>query len=198
MAAFVFDFDGVICRCERFTAALEREHGVPGTQWGNFFTGGFRDCLVGAADLKEELAHVVARLGWRESVESLLNYWFETENVVCPRALECVTRLRQSGHRCYLGTNQEAYRSEFMAGPMGMARTFDGIFPSCRIGYTKPSPEFFHRVGDRIGENEIILIDDSLPNVYVAELCGWHAVHYRGPTDLAAVLQYSATPLAAT
>jgi putative hydrolase of the HAD superfamily len=188
MRAFVFDLDGVICVGPRFTQVLEREHGIAHTGWAPFFAGPFLECLVGRRDLKVELAAVAPQLGWASGVDELLKFWFESEKVVCAEAMACVDALRARGHRCYLGTNQERYRSDYLATEMGLAARFDGIYASSRIGHAKPSLDYFRAVQEHIGSSDIVLIDDSLPNVRAAEVGGWRALQYRDQRDIPRVL----------
>jgi putative hydrolase of the HAD superfamily len=186
--SYVFDLDGVICVGPHFGAALEREHGIPHSRWGTFFSGVFMECLVGRKDLKAELSAFIPQLGWSQSVDELLHFWFTVENVLCQEALRCVASLRNAGHRCYLGTNQERYRADFIANEMGLHRHFDGIFASGYVGFAKPEREYFHAVQEASGSSDILLVDDSLRNVRGAELAGWKAIHYRGTRDLGRIL----------
>lgn len=196
MTAYVFDLDGVLCRGPHFGVALEREYGIAPAVWGNFFTGEFLDCIVGRRDLKTVLLAYLPRIGWPGSVDELLTFWFSRESAVCSEALNCVRELRDRGHRCYLGTNQEPHRARYIAEEMGLAREFDAIFASGFLGHAKPSPDFYAAVERRAGTNNLFLIDDSLRNVVAAERAGWRALHYRGPADLPRVRQ-TATPVTA-
>lgn len=59
-------------------------------------------------------------------------------------------------------------------------------FISCEMKMLKPSLEIFNEVVRRIGvqPQEIMFIDDSLPNVKAAESAGLRGVHYIQGTDL--------------
>lgn len=188
MKAFVFDLDGVICVGPRFTHSLERAYGIAHARWVPFFGGPFLDCLVGRRDLKAELAEAAPQLGWTGGVDALLKFWFEMEQVVCAEALACVAALRTRGHPCYLGTNQERYRSDYLATEMGLAAKFDGIHSSSRIGHAKPSLDYFRAVQEHVGSSDLVLIDDSIDNVRAAETCGWSALHYHDTRDLPRIL----------
>ncbi len=189
MKSFVFDLDGVICRGPNFTVALEKEFGIEQTRWRTFFTGPFAECLVGRRDLKMELAVVAPSVGWKASVEELLQFWFSSEERVCSEVLACVEELRLRDHQCYLGTNQERYRTDYIAQVMGLRKKFDRIFSSADIGYAKPAAEYFEAVRRAIEADEIILIDDSLRNVRAAELSGWQGLHYVDQRDIKRIFQ---------
>ena len=190
MKNFVFDADGVICIGAKFGVALEKEYGIPAARLKAFFADSFFDCVTGRSDLKQRLTPVLPSFGWPSTVDAFLQFWFERENVLCPDALACVQTLRQRGHRCYLGTNQEAYRVAYMRNAMGLERAFDTVFPSCEVGAAKPAPQYFEEVRRRIDcpRESLFLIDDSLRNVAAAKSCGWRALHYRGTADLTKIL----------
>ncbi|MCX6952669.1 MAG: HAD-IA family hydrolase [Verrucomicrobia bacterium] len=189
MKTFVFDADGVLCVGERFTAVLERQHGIPQDRLRPFFAGPFLECIRGRRDLREILVPHVAEWGWPGSVDELMAFWFRAEHVVCAEALEGVRALRKKGHRCVLGTNQEKHRAAYLRHDMGLAREFDGIFASGEIGEAKPDRAFFRHIEAQlqVAAGELCLIDDAEQNVRAARSAGWSAIWYRDATDLAAV-----------
>ncbi|MCB0139116.1 MAG: hypothetical protein KDE50_04325, partial [Caldilineaceae bacterium] len=62
--ALLLDADGVVIFPWRFAQYLAREHGITPAQTRGFFGGVFLDCLVGRADLKEELPPFLAQWNW--------------------------------------------------------------------------------------------------------------------------------------
>lgn len=72
--AIFFDADGVCIKSKYlFTEQLERDFGIKIEKMLPFFTGVFRQCSVGRADLKEELTKVVEDWGWTGTVGSHVN-----------------------------------------------------------------------------------------------------------------------------
>jgi putative hydrolase of the HAD superfamily len=193
LMTFAFDLDGVVCVGGSFTAALEREHGIPAERLRPFFSGEFRGCLLGRRDLKTELKPRLAEWGWHESVEAFLAFWFQTEHVICPEIMDCVRTLRSRGHHCVLATNQERYRVAYMRREMALEGEFDDLFVSCEIGVAKPAAEFFFAIQKRLGAaaTDLLLIDDSEPNAEGARAAGWDAMHYRGRADVPQILRES-------
>jgi len=181
MKTFVFDADGVICVGESFGIALEREHQIPRERLAPFFTGPFLECVLGRRDLKEVIASHAGEWGWRKSVEDLLAFWFRSEDVISLAAVECVRSLRQKGHVCVLGTNQEKYRTSYLRSEMGLAEEFDRIFASCELGKAKPSAAFFSAIQERleVPTDSLCLVDDSEMNVAAAKAAGWRGA-WRG------------------
>jgi putative hydrolase of the HAD superfamily len=186
MKVLVFDADGVLCVGSDFGRALELEHGIPRERLAAFFRGPFRDCIEGRRDLKEALIPFLPEWGWSLSVDQLLSFWFERENVICPKALACVRKLRRQGHRCVLGTNQEKYRTDYLRREMGFGDDFDHVFSSCEVGAAKPSRGFFAGIEHRFGlpGGEFCLIDDSEENLIGAKASGWRTIRYHGEADL--------------
>lgn len=189
MKTFVFDADGVVCVGSSFSMALEREHRISRERLAPFFAGPFTECILGLRDLKAELALHIGDWGWRGSVDELLAFWFRSEHVVCSQLLSCVRALRQMGHGCVLGTNQEKYRAEYLRREMRLAEEFDHVLPSCELRAAKPSGAFFHAVQERLRQapNALCLIDDSERNVAGARAAGWRAIWYRGTADISAI-----------
>ncbi len=54
--ALLFDVDGVLVNGEPFSALLARDYGITLEMMASFFRGPFSACLIGRANLKEELA----------------------------------------------------------------------------------------------------------------------------------------------
>ena len=189
MKTFVFDADGVICVGESFSVVLERRHQIPRERLASFFAGPFAECVLGRRDLKEAIASYLVEWGWRESVEDLLAFWFQCEDVISLEALGCVRSLRKKGHRCVLGTNQEKYRTGYLRCQMGLVEEFDQIFASCELGVAKPSAAFFSAIQEhlKVPTSSLCLIDDSERNVAAARGAGWRGVWYRGLNDIAAI-----------
>jgi putative hydrolase of the HAD superfamily len=81
---------------------------------------------------------------------------------------------------CFVGTNQERNRANFMRLEMGLQAATDGVFASCDLGARKPDREFFDRLAERLNlePTSLLLIDDSHENVAGARAAGWNAEHF--------------------
>ncbi len=178
----IFDADGVVINSPRyFSVQYQKEFGVSNDVMLPFFKGKFQECLIGKADLKEELKPLLETWEWKGTVDELLAYWFKAEHYVDDRVIDEVKRLREKGVTCYLGTKQEKYRMEYIKKDMGLEKFFDGVFCSCDVGYKKPDRRFFDAVSSALKEKEgiepenIIFWDDKKENVDSANECGWNA-----------------------
>lgn len=182
----VFDVDGVLIHPWRFRTYLRTEHGIEPETTQPFFGGPFLECIVGKADLYEELAPYLDGWGWEGSVESFVDVWFKVEDASNTEVLQYAEQLRATGVPCHIATNQELHRTEFLAEHMGFAERFDSLFSSCHLGVAKPDPQYFRKIRERLDvpSSSLILVDDTAANVEAAAELGWQTVLYRGPESL--------------
>ncbi len=184
--AVLFDVDGVLSAHEPFSKRLARDHGITTDITAPFFRGPFRDCLVGKADLKQQLQVYLPQWNWQKTVDDFLSYWFTSEHKPNHPLLQVAQQLRQHGISCYLATNQERHRTEYILLQMGFASQFDGVFSSAYIGYMKPQIEFFRHILynlEQVDASEMLFWDDTLENITIAREVGLHAEHYSNFDD---------------
>ncbi|MFA7209064.1 MAG: HAD family hydrolase [Parcubacteria group bacterium] len=188
--AIVFDADGVVINSpDYFSVQYQKEFGVSNDMMLPFFKGKFQDCLVGKADLKEELKPFLSGWKWAGTVEEFLGYWFKVEHHIDERVVREIERLKSMGIRCYLGTKQEKYRTEYMRNRMGFEEIFDHIYSSAEVGYKKPDKKFFEFISadiknkDNIDPEEIMFWDDEKSNVAVSKELGWQGYFYGNYDD---------------
>ncbi|HET8600496.1 MAG TPA: HAD family hydrolase, partial [Segeticoccus sp.] len=86
--------------------------------------------------------------------------WHELETDAATVAT--ITALRASGTRCYLATNQHAFRTAYMREHLGYDQLFDGQFYSCELGVAKPDPAYFTRIVEELGApaDRVLFVDD--------------------------------------
>lgn len=179
--AVLFDSDGVLMIGGAFTHHLAREHGLSIEALDPFFKNEFKDCLIGKADLRDAVRPYLGALGWKGDVDELLSYWFRSEHDMDERILKDIEELRSGGVKCYLATNQEQYRTNYIRKDMGLETIMDGIFSSAEIGYKKPQPEFFRHILSQLSSlrpDEIAYWDDNQENVEAARALGIQAFSY--------------------
>lgn len=184
--AVLFDVDGVVITGGQFRVELERTHGITPAITAPFFRTAFRDCLIGSADLREALVPYLGAWDWRESVDALLNFWFQSERTVDEALLADISAIRQSGVPCWLATNQEEHRTGYIWSEVGLSGSFDGIFSSARVGCVKDDPAFFAAVLNELAgadPEEIAFWDDFPPNVEVARAAGLRTELYTSLTE---------------
>ncbi len=187
--AISFDADDVlIIKPKMFNQYLEEDYGIPASVTAKFFKGNFQNCLIGKADLKEELKKHVKVWGWKGTVEQLLDYWFKVENHVDEQLTEFIRELRSKGLKCYMGTNNEIYRTKYLESVM-FNSVLDKIFSSCNLGCKKPEKEFFEKVfgeiskDSKITKSEILFVDDDIENIEAAKSSGFQTFLYKNFPD---------------
>lgn len=178
--AVIFDTDGMLVVGQMFSVKLCEEYHIPYETVLPFFKNEFQQCLVGKADLKTEIKPYLDKWGWKMSVEVFLEYWFKAEHNIDQRVVRVIRKLRQSGIKCYLATNQEQYRTDYLRSRMDFDKIFDGVFSSAEIGYKKPHVGFFQSMMTQIGltNDEVQFWDDTEKNVQEAKKFGLDARHY--------------------
>ena len=174
----IFDVDGVIIVSDSsrfsykvFSQRIVEEYDASPESLSQFFNEVFPKCLVGKADLKSEIQPYLKEWNWDDSVDNILDYWFRNESNIDKRVLGIVQQLKDKGIQCYLGTNQEKYRIEYLKNQLGLGNIFEDIFSSGYIGHRKNEPQFFEYVLEQlqgIKPREILFIDDSEDNIVSA------------------------------
>lgn len=185
----LFDADGVMIKSSRlFSEQLELDYGIPVARMQPFFTGVFKLCSIGQADLKQELAKVIGKWGWKGTVEELMDFWFSKGTVIDQDVLSYVRELAAVGVRCFMATDQEKYRGEHLRQTIGNGNPFKEIFFSAEVGCLKKEEQFFEHIFAALqaetatSKEQVLFVDDSEKNVAVAQQFGFNGFLY---TDLA-------------
>jgi len=130
--------------------------------------------------LKEAIAPYLSSFGWKGTAQEFLEYWFKAGHKINEPFIEYVQKLRKSGLRVVLATNQEKYRTHYMLEHMGFEAAFDKVYSSAHLGLKKPAVEFFARVVNDIGvdKDNVLFWDDDQQNIDGALAYGIHAELY--------------------
>lgn len=176
----LFDVDGVLIRPWQFASVLEREYGLTSDITDTFFNGPFARCLLGQADLFEELPPFLEAWRWPHSLAEFVDRWFVADSVLNTELLSFVATMRNGGAPCYVASTQEKHRAQYLETKLEFDRRFDGCFFSCRLGCRKPDAVFFEQVASQLGvdPSEIMFLDDRFENVEAARRAGWQAEPY--------------------
>lgn len=191
----LFDADGVMVNGERFSTALERDYGISKDFTLPFFNGPFQECLVGEADLKELIAPYLLTWGWDKGVDTFLEYWFTIEHKLNDELIAHIQELRKQGVLCFLATNNEKYRFQYMLENMGFSQSLDKAYASSSLGSKKPDHNFFLKILnelENIEKDEIFFTDDDLDNVNSAKEFGINAEMYTSFEDFKKQLEFLA------
>jgi len=179
----ILDTDGIVVYREKyFSERMSDEFGASLEETTAFFKNEYKMCAIGQADLKQELAKDLGRWHWKQTVDDLIKFWFEHENVIDFKILEYVGNLRNKGIKCYLDMDNEKYREQYLVENMGLGKHFDGVFSSASLGFLKSDLGFWAAVYERLGrpvKTEALVWDDDQKNVAVAKDFGFQAEHYK-------------------
>ncbi len=183
--AVLFDADGVLLTGERFSRKLAKDYGISTDITEPFFKGPFKECIIGNADLKELLPQYLQKWGWQKSVDDFLDEWFESEHKIDEQLVQYIQDLRKKGIKCYLATNQEKYRVQYMLDKMGFSECFDKVYASSHLGHRKPAMEFYSKVVEDLGleKSQILFWDDTSENIDAANQFGLKAELYTSFED---------------
>lgn len=176
--AILFDVDGVLIKSDRFGDYYQKITGVTSAEMQPFFSGPFRECKIGKADIKKELVPWLEKWKWIGSPDEFLQTWFEYENKPNVELLNLIKKIRKQNVLCYLATNQEKYRAEFIWNTMKFSDYFDGMFCSSNLGVAKPDAKFYKIILGKLQEQhgispeEILYFDNDPIGVEVAQQLG--------------------------
>ena len=183
----LFDADGVMVNGERFSIALNRDYGISIETTPPFFNGPFQDCLVGNIDLRDAVSPYLSSWGWDKGVDAFLEYWFSIEHTINEELVAYIQELRNQKILCFLATNNEKYRFQYMLDKMGFANCFDKTYASADLGSKKPAHDFFLKIYkelNNIQKDEILFIDDDEANIESATAFGINAILYTSVEDV--------------
>jgi putative hydrolase of the HAD superfamily len=178
----LLDADGVaiVPREKYFSDRYSEEFGVSKDLIMPFFKNEFNDCLIGKREVSEVFAkqHMLEKWGWEGTLLELFQYWWAGENTRFEEVLSLVQELRKEGVKCYLTTDQEKNRAEYIMGGMGLAKDLDGAFFSYLLGVRKTDPEYWKKALAELGNPDpadVEFWDDDMENVVTAKAAGINA-----------------------
>ncbi|MDP2651779.1 MAG: HAD hydrolase-like protein [bacterium] len=191
----IYDNDGMITNGGRFSEQYSKEFGVDPSVMTPFFEGPFKNCLMGKADLKEELKKVLDEWKWEGTVDELMQYWFSIGDSVYDDIYASILKLKEQGLTVCLATNQEKYRTEYLVKKLSYDKIFDEIFLSADLGVYKHSPDGLEKIFQVLKEEyaisdkeEIMYWDDREDHVEALNKLGFNGQLYRDYPSFRAVL----------
>ena len=195
----LFDADGVLTLPEEvFSVVYTRSHGLDPKPFEDFFRNDWHPIVTGQKDLKESISENPGLWQWPGTPEELLDYWFKTEDVRNEELLDVIRQLKALGKACFLATDQEKYRGEYMKNVM-FKDLFNDYFISAELGVTKTDPQFFEAIITTLRQTmpdldaqNIVFFDDSQSKVDTARSVGINGQLYTGVEQVKALLEAQA------
>jgi putative hydrolase of the HAD superfamily len=184
----LFDCDGPIIKREKYFSQRLKDLGMGLKEdlVTQFFKTEFLEIEKGKADLKQTLEGKIQSWGYKGTVKELMDFWFEGEAEVDQEMKSYIIGLREKGIKCYLATNNEKYRTEYLWNVVGLKDFLDGVFSSCYSGYLKPQIEYWvetYKSLSEIPKNEILMLDNVQSAVDSAREFGFNAELYENFED---------------
>ncbi len=183
--AILLDADGLVFKKQRyFSEIFAEEYGVSKDLILPFFKTNFRQCQEGKVDLKEELKPFLKQWNWEGTMESFLDFWFSF-CVVDEEVLKVVRELKEKGYKCYLVTDQEKYRGQYIKKNLKLENELDGFFYSFELKSSKSEKEFYEKILKELNlsPEEAIFFDDENENVEIASKFGIQSILVSGAED---------------
>lgn len=183
----LMDVDGVVIagRHQYFSELYAEEHNIPIEDIMPFFKNEFKLCAIGQMSIRDALPPYLEKWGWKGTLDEFLEYWFSSERQKNDELLELIDKLGKNGNSCYLATNQEKERAEYIMEEVGLRKYFDGAFVSCSLGVKKSEPDFFLKIAETLKKNleDFVYWDSDPENVEVAEKLGIESYVYKDIDD---------------
>ncbi|WP_170409725.1 HAD-IA family hydrolase [Ruegeria atlantica] len=195
----MLDVDGVLVDGRpgdglRWDTDLLKDLGLnPNLLAEEFFKTEWTGIVEGRTELLPVLEAVLKRVAPTIKARDLIDYWFREDSGIVETTVADVRDARSKGISVYLATNQDHMRAIYLMQTMELGNEVDGIVYSAKAGCRKPKPEFFDFAAQEVGRQpgDLLLVDDTLPNVEAARSAGWKAVHWDGTERLSAILHRS-------
>ena len=153
-----------------------------GGDWGEFDRG-----TVSVPDLVQRIAR---RTGFAAADVHTVVDAVPRELQPIPETVALLHRLADAGHTLHYLSNMPAPYAEILERQPFFARFASGVF-SARVHHNKPEPAIFQAALQRFGvpAQQLLFIDDHLPNVQAAQAQGWSAFQFLGAADASLRLQ---------
>lgn len=197
MRTIFFDVDGVLVhgyhakpelrKC--WDENIEKDLGVNRNHFAeNFIFGPFvKEVIVGKVPLRYALNEYLLSINSKVNVDDFIEYWLSHDANINEPLIQKVKLLKRTSQvRLLIATNQEHTRANYLMNERCLKLYFDDIFYSARIGFSKPSRQYFEKVSELIGNQHEppIFFDDTQSVVDAANDFGWEAYQFDNVSDL--------------
>ncbi|WP_323188143.1 HAD-IA family hydrolase [Streptomyces sp. NBC_00237] len=114
----------------------------------------------------------------------MVDAWYGLSGRIDTEVMELLTALR--GRVPVVLVSNATTRLESYLAAHGLAKSFDAVVNTSRIGVAKPDPRVFEEAALRVGVEvkRCLFVDDTLANVVAARKAGMQGVHYRNVGQL--------------
>jgi FMN phosphatase YigB (HAD superfamily) len=136
------------------------------------------------------------KIGYQNSVEDFFKLKNEYEiHGIDHDALQKIARINEKYNNCFVGSNQDFRRKEFLVTALNLKETMKESYFSCDFGYVKPQIQFWQSAYENIKKclndikkSEIMFLDDRKENIDSAKDYGFSTILINTRNDLHIVL----------
>lgn len=180
MKIFLFDVDGVLIRSNPYFGMFLEQNGysnVVEAIEAYYKSPEEKGCLEGKNDPHIIIQPYLEQFGWKGDAKQFFeqNYLY-VKQFLDGDLLAKIALLRSIGVKCFLATDQDYRRKDFLLDELSFRHLFDGWFISSELGASKGQEIFWDKTLDFIQENypgvlpaDILFIDDRESNLVMAQ-----------------------------
>ncbi len=200
MKHLVFDFGGVLFQWQP-PRLLQRE--LPqvapdlasaqalAADFFQSYTGDWAEFDRGTVDVPELVARIARRTGLAAADVQRVVDGVPRELLPIPETVDLLRRLRADGRGLHFLSNMPVPYARHLEDSYDFVGWFaSGVF-SGRERMIKPEADIFEFAAARFGQppEQLVFLDDHLPNVQAARALGWHALHFSSAAQAEAELR---------
>jgi FMN phosphatase YigB (HAD superfamily) len=195
MKAMLFDVDGVLIKHLSYFSGFLESNGFPNAK--NTITTFYksyinRECDRGVLDPFEEIEPYIKEIMWDKSSKDYYDEQYRYEKqYIDQELLNCISEINRVSIPCYIATNQNQYRKQFLLEEMKISEVFTKAYFSSDMGYVKPEMEYWDYVykdisaiDPTIKPKDIVFLDDLEDNVESSKNYGFNSFRIDQTTNV--------------
>jgi len=155
------------------------------------YTGDWAEFDRGTVDVPELVARIARRTGLAAADVQRVVDGVPRELLPIPETVDLLRRLRADGRGLHFLSNMPVPYARHLEDSYDFVGWFaSGVF-SGRERMIKPEADIFEFAAARFGQppEQLVFLDDHLPNVQAARALGWHALHFSSAAQAEAELR---------
>lgn len=174
-----FDLEGVLFDWHKGIESISKTTNVKYDTIHNYLIKRHSELELGKITEKEFWSDFILEYKLFCKAEDLIFYWVHSQPKIS-KNWELAKEYKNNGIKLAIVSNSWPTLIYCLQKIYPDFVIFDYIFESHKIGYTKPSIEFFKYVENKTGftGNEILIIDDSEENLQGAKKMGWQIKYF--------------------
>lgn len=190
--AILFDIDGVIIRPDKYYSSFLETNGFPGALKAidDFYKQDI-SCITGSDNPLVSVEKYLNEFNWNKSAELYFieQYKYESD-FIDYLLLDKIANLRNKNILCYLATDQNHHRKNYLLKEWNFKNYFNDYFVSANIGYRKINNEYWEFVVNDLikkgilQKSKILFIDDRIENIEKAKEFGFDTFHVSGKESI--------------